>query len=318
LATTSQIPTGAALTKADDTNVTLTLGGSPNTSLINAASITAGWTGQLGLTRGGTAASLTASNGGIVYTSSSAMAILAGTATAGQIIRSGASAAPSWSTATYPNTFTINDIPYASAANVLGVITASSNAILAYNGSSVPAATQTLPSAVQNNITAVNSAANTLSIGGSTKTFTSGSANIPTFSAIQTFNAGIAFGGASVGITYSNQQCFYRTITYPNATIETQVWGIVSLSNKGSSTGNATLTGLPTPSGSNGGFNYVPFIPGNITVASGAIPFLQIQNSSTSANIDTTNYNGGGYAQVTNTAFANTSAIGFNFSYLNN
>jgi hypothetical protein len=54
LATTSQIPTGAALTKADDTNVTLTLGGSPNTALVNAASITAGWTGQLGISRGGT------------------------------------------------------------------------------------------------------------------------------------------------------------------------------------------------------------------------------------------------------------------------
>jgi len=44
-----------------------------------------GWTGQLGLTRGGTAASLTASNGGIVYSTGSALAILSGTATAGQI-----------------------------------------------------------------------------------------------------------------------------------------------------------------------------------------------------------------------------------------
>ncbi len=54
LATTSQIPTGAALTKTDDTNVTLTLGGSPSTALVNAASITAGWTGTLSGTRGGT------------------------------------------------------------------------------------------------------------------------------------------------------------------------------------------------------------------------------------------------------------------------
>jgi hypothetical protein len=54
LATTAQIPTGAALTKTDDTNVTLTLGGSPATALINAASITVGWTGTLGVTRGGT------------------------------------------------------------------------------------------------------------------------------------------------------------------------------------------------------------------------------------------------------------------------
>jgi hypothetical protein len=54
LATTSQIPSGAALTASNDTNITLTLGGSPTTALINAASITAGWTGTLSGTRGGT------------------------------------------------------------------------------------------------------------------------------------------------------------------------------------------------------------------------------------------------------------------------
>lgn len=54
LATTSQIPTGTALTKTDDTNVTLTLGGSPTTALVNAASLTLGWTGLLGVARGGT------------------------------------------------------------------------------------------------------------------------------------------------------------------------------------------------------------------------------------------------------------------------
>jgi hypothetical protein len=54
LATTSQIPTGASLTKTDDTNVTLTLGGSPTTALVNAASLTLGWTGILSKARGGT------------------------------------------------------------------------------------------------------------------------------------------------------------------------------------------------------------------------------------------------------------------------
>lgn len=38
---------GAALTKVDDTNVTLTLGGSASTALVNAASLTLGWTGTL-------------------------------------------------------------------------------------------------------------------------------------------------------------------------------------------------------------------------------------------------------------------------------
>ena len=39
--------TGAALTKTDDTNVTITLGGSASTALVNAASLTLGWTGTL-------------------------------------------------------------------------------------------------------------------------------------------------------------------------------------------------------------------------------------------------------------------------------
>lgn len=39
--------TPAALTKVDDTNVTLSLGGAPSTSLLNATSITVGWSGTL-------------------------------------------------------------------------------------------------------------------------------------------------------------------------------------------------------------------------------------------------------------------------------
>jgi len=61
---------------------------------------------QLALSRGGTNANLTASNGGILYSTASAFAVLAGTSTAGQILRSGTSSAPSWSTATYPATAT--------------------------------------------------------------------------------------------------------------------------------------------------------------------------------------------------------------------
>lgn len=43
--------TPSALTKTDDTNVTLTLGGTPTTALLQATSITAGWTGRLALSR---------------------------------------------------------------------------------------------------------------------------------------------------------------------------------------------------------------------------------------------------------------------------
>ena len=47
----------AALTKVDDTNVTLTLGGSPTVALLAATSITVGWTGTLSAARGGTGVS---------------------------------------------------------------------------------------------------------------------------------------------------------------------------------------------------------------------------------------------------------------------
>lgn len=43
----SEIASPAALTKTDDTNVTLTLGGAPTTALLAATSITVGWTGTL-------------------------------------------------------------------------------------------------------------------------------------------------------------------------------------------------------------------------------------------------------------------------------
>jgi hypothetical protein len=46
--------TGSALTKTDDTNVTLTLGGSPSDALLAAVSLTLAWAGQLAVSRGGT------------------------------------------------------------------------------------------------------------------------------------------------------------------------------------------------------------------------------------------------------------------------
>ena len=93
----------AALTRVDDTNVTLTLGGTPATSLLQAVSLTLGWTGLLSLARGGSNANLTAVNGGIVYSDASAMAISAA-GTAGQLLQSAGAATPVWTTATYPGT----------------------------------------------------------------------------------------------------------------------------------------------------------------------------------------------------------------------
>jgi len=107
------------------------------------------------LTNGGTNANLTASNGGIFYSTATAGAILAGTATANQILLSGASGAPSWSTVTYPSTTTINQLLYSSANNVLSGLATANNGVLITSAGGVPSISSTLPTAVQGNITSV-------------------------------------------------------------------------------------------------------------------------------------------------------------------
>ncbi len=109
LATTSQIPTGAALTRVDDTNVTLTLGGSPTTALINAASLTLGWTGQLAVTRGGTGlGSLT--QGDLLYASAAnTLSALAKNASATRYLsNTGVSNDPAWAQVDLSNGVTGN------------------------------------------------------------------------------------------------------------------------------------------------------------------------------------------------------------------
>jgi hypothetical protein len=59
----SEIASGAALTKTNDTNVTLSLGGTPATALLAATSITVGWTGTLAASRGGFGADVSGSSG---------------------------------------------------------------------------------------------------------------------------------------------------------------------------------------------------------------------------------------------------------------
>jgi len=87
----------AALTKTDDTNVTLTLGGSASTALLNAASLTLGWTGTLAVTRGGTGLS-TVAQGDILYGSASnTLAALAKNTTATRYLsNTGTSNNPAW------------------------------------------------------------------------------------------------------------------------------------------------------------------------------------------------------------------------------
>ncbi|HVT27662.1 MAG TPA: hypothetical protein VHE81_06550 [Lacipirellulaceae bacterium] len=87
---------GVALTKTDDTNVTLTLGGDASTSLVNAASLTLGWKGQLSVPRGGTGRATLDAHGVLVGAGTSGVNVT-GTGSSGQILTSnGTSADPTF------------------------------------------------------------------------------------------------------------------------------------------------------------------------------------------------------------------------------
>lgn len=72
LATVGSLPTPAALTETNDTNVTMSLAGSPSTALLQAVQMTLGWQGTLSGARGGTGVANTGSTitlGGSLTTS---------------------------------------------------------------------------------------------------------------------------------------------------------------------------------------------------------------------------------------------------------
>ena len=99
-------------------------------------------TSPLPLTNGGTNASLTASNGGIVWSNGTQLQILAGTATARLPVLSGASATPVFGAFTLPASVTSGGIPYfssTSAESSSALLTA--NAIMLGGGAGAAPAT---------------------------------------------------------------------------------------------------------------------------------------------------------------------------------
>jgi hypothetical protein len=100
---------GEALTKTDDTNVTLTLGGSPSTALVNASSLTLGWTGQLSLSRGGTGLSSYTQGDLLYYDSGTAFSKLAKNTSATRYLsNTGTSNNPAWAQVSLANGVTGN------------------------------------------------------------------------------------------------------------------------------------------------------------------------------------------------------------------
>ncbi len=117
---TESIVDGKPLTKTDDTNVTLTLGGTPATALLKPVSLTLGWTGTLAPARGGTGISSYAV-GDLLYASAATTLSKLSDVAVGSYLRSGGvTTAPLWSTLTLPNAATTGDVLIATGSNAIG------------------------------------------------------------------------------------------------------------------------------------------------------------------------------------------------------
>ena len=124
-----------------------------------------------------------------------------------------------------------------------------------------------------------------------------------------TWTMGVSFGGASVGVTYDAS----TSATYTKIGRQVTVNGFVALTNKGSSTGSARITGLPFTIANSSGYytaaamrlqaiNFVDQFQAYGTINSTTI--LLQQTTTLGINTD-----------ITNTEFSNSSQIMVSFTY---
>jgi hypothetical protein len=218
--------TTGTLSKTDDTNVTLTLGGTPANALFNAVSLTLGWTGTLAASRGGTGLS---SLGTGVAT---ALGVNVGSAGA-FVTFNGALGTPSSGTATNLSgtaaSLTAGNVT--TNANLTGPITSVGNAtsIASQTGTGTKVVVDTSPTLVTPNIGVAT--ATSINFGGTAlSNYTEG-----------TWTPAITTDGTVGTPAYTVQVGSYerigRTVT-ARFFIQLSGW-------TGSPTGNVSISGLP-------------------------------------------------------------------------
>lgn len=316
--------------------VPLVSGGASADPSFTTAVVAGGGTGQVTLTN----------HGVLVGAATSAITQLAA-GSAGQVLQSGgASADPAYSTPTYPsasgatgkilisdgtnNVYSTPTYPNASASSGKILISDGTNfiastptfpnsasgtgTILRADGTNWVATTATYPTTTTINQLLYSSSASVIAglATANSGVLQTNSSGVPSVATSGTWTPVITFGGASTGITYTSQNSFYFQIgNLVFITFE------IILSNKGSSTGSASITGLPISTGANGGAMAMAVVSSNAITLTALYTGITLffKNSSTTA--DLIQY---GSAQTTaalaNTAFANTSKLYGNGFYI--
>jgi hypothetical protein len=168
---------------------------------VSAAGVVA-LTTPLALNFGGTNANLTASNGGIVWSNATQMQILAGTATARQMLQSGATATPAWSTATWPATTTINQILYSSSANVVTGLASANSSVLVTDSGGIPSFSTTLPTLGPLTVTTTSASALAVGQTGANPAFRVNTLTASSVTGVEVGSQALA-GGVTVGVISS-------------------------------------------------------------------------------------------------------------------
>ena len=277
LATTSQLVTPAALTKTDDTNVTLTLGGSPTTALVNAASLTLGWTGTLSGTRGGTGVNNGASTitlGGNLTTSGAFATTFTMTAGTSVTFPTSGTLATTATASGIVNSGLINQLSYyAAAGTTLSGLATANNSVLVTSAGGVPSLSTTLPSGIA--ATNMNLTTPTLGVASATS-INFGGSTLSNYVSATLFTPIVTIGGSTTGITYSQQNGLYTRIgSLVSFSIE------IVMTSIGVLTGTVLITGLPFTSTNVTGMYYFQTIgTGSVTYTTSQIPVAYIISNS--------------------------------------
>jgi hypothetical protein len=117
-----------------------------------------------------------------------------------------------------------------------------------------------------------------------------------------TWTMGVSFGGASVGVTTSA-----NTGTYTKIGRQVTVNGFLQLTNKGSSTGNALITGMPFTAG-NTNSNYAAASIHFYSISFANQMFARVNKNSTDILLAEST-EAGVWSEITDTNFANDSEV---------
>ena len=126
-----------------------------------------------------------------------------------------------------------------------------------------------------------------------------------------TWTPTITFGGASVGVTYFSP---YRLCSYTKVGRLVTVTGILWLTNKGSSTGTAQITGLPFTT-ANSDAAFTGFYPYLESVTYSGTPQIRVASNATALEF-TQITDAGTVSVLTDSNFSNSSQVRFSFSYI--